>query len=365
MAVEFSPGQQQAIDAVADWYNNSDEQIFRLFGYAGTGKTFLAKTFAENLPAGHRCGVAAVTGKAAYVLNQKGCPASTIHRLIYRLVERSSPPKFELNPDSPLRSLKLLILDEVSMVGDKLGKDLESFGTKMLVLGDPAQLPPVGDAGRYINAEPNIMLKEIHRQAEGNPIISMATKVRHRKPLSIGEYGESTVEYQMRPDACIQADQLLVGKNKTRRLYNQAFRRHYNRGDSRGEGYPQPKDKIVCLRNNHQMGLFNGSIWIVRKVRKLNEDRLLDLISEDEKDTLKGVWACGSTFLDGKIPEYQKRDQNFFDYGYALTCHKSQGSQWDNVAIIDESAVFGEDRYKWLYTAITRAAERVTVFMRG
>jgi exodeoxyribonuclease-5 len=150
------------------------KQVFRLFGYAGTGKTTLAKELAKTVKG--RVLYATFTGKASLVLRKKGCEdASTIHSLIYKVevCEKTGEASFILNRDSDLADAALLIVDEVSMVG-RIWRRTCSASTKILVLGDPAQLPPVKDEGFFINAAPDVMLTEVHRQAQDNPIIRLS-----------------------------------------------------------------------------------------------------------------------------------------------------------------------------------------------
>ncbi|MCU0732158.1 MAG: AAA family ATPase [Hyphomonas sp.] len=155
----FSPQQDAALKAVAAWLRNPGrQQVFRLFGFAGTGKTTLAQHFAGGVDGPVLFG--AFTGKAAHVMHKKGCRgARTIHSLIYKLDDdqMTYEPKFRLNPDSDVAGAELVIIDEVSMVGEDLGRDLLSFGTPVLVLGDPAQLPPVKGQGFFTEAEPDVM----------------------------------------------------------------------------------------------------------------------------------------------------------------------------------------------------------------
>src|SRR5688572_1511980 len=186
--VDLSPQQDAALLAVSRWLKTGRPQVFRLFGYAGTGKTTLARRIADD--AGGEVLFAAFTGKAAQVMRNKGCRnARTIHSLIYRprgeKPEKETgelQPAFALNRTSEVRKAKLVIIDECSMVDEKLGRDLLSFGTPILVLGDPGQLPPVkageGGGGYFTEAEPDVMLTEIHRQARENPIIALAQTVR-------------------------------------------------------------------------------------------------------------------------------------------------------------------------------------------
>ena len=175
IALDWSPQQEMALYAVAQWLRRGAPQVFNLSGYAGTGKTTLAKEIARDAGTpGEDVLFGAFTGKAASVMRAKGCTgASTLHSLIYKVFEEpgeteDDPPRlvFMRNPKRPLAGAKLLIIDESSMVGTNLGRDVLSFGQPTLVLGDPAQLPPVKAAG-FFAGEPDIMLTEIHRQAKG------------------------------------------------------------------------------------------------------------------------------------------------------------------------------------------------------
>jgi len=404
--MQWSPQQDQALANVKDWIDNGDEQVFRMFGYAGTGKTTMAKELASGVKGDVLFG--AFTGKAAHVLQQKGCPARTIHSLIYRSREKGqttlkqleeqlallreelhmdgmSPdeinahkrvkdiqrlvtrerdslaqPAFQLNLDSDVRRAALVVIDECSMVDSRMGEDLLSFGTKILVLGDPAQLPPVKGEGFFTNAQPNIMLEEIHRQAADNPIINMATTVRQGKPLALGQYGTSRVidKSELNKDIALGVDQIIVGRNATRTNYNRRLREL--------KGYtgllPNKGERLVCLRNDHEVGLLNGAIWYADKVEDIGLDRvLMDL--KDDDDRLVSVEAH-THYFEGREKDlswWDKREAQEFTYGYALTCHKSQGSQWENLLVMDESTAFRESASRWLYTAITRAANSVII----
>ncbi len=160
--------------------------IFRLFGYAGTGKTTLAKHIAEGVDG--KVLFAAFTGKAALVMRRKGCAsASTIHSLIYKARESGEEvPSFDLWDDAPASKAKLIVIDECSMVDPELGRDLMSFGVPVLVLGDPAQLPPIQGGGFFTDAEPDVMLTEVHRQAQDDPIVRLSMDVRAGNRLAEG-----------------------------------------------------------------------------------------------------------------------------------------------------------------------------------
>jgi exodeoxyribonuclease-5 len=414
--MKWSPKQVQALDAVGRWLKTGSDgqQVFRLFGYAGTGKTTLAKHLAQSAGT---VGFATFTGKAAHVLRSKGClGAQTIHSLIYQPRERGTyrlddlkkqldalleqlkeerpdipedkveawlnsndnvrdlrrqiadeqkagrKPLFELKSEtSALREMDLLVIDECSMVGDEMARDLLSFGKKILVLGDPAQLPPVRGSGFFTEAQPDILLTEIHRQARDNPIIELATRIRNGEPLKIGTYGESRVIHRSQADKALYTshDQMLVGTNKMRRGCNDEFRRLLGRD---GSPFPVSGDKLVCLRNNGLLGLLNGSLWTVKKASGVFQHRIsLDIEPFDGAGLPMSVAAHDHFFRGDEPPFYEMKEAECFDYGYALTTHKAQGSQWDSVLVLDESGCFREHADRWLYTAVTRAAQRVTV----
>ena len=180
--------------------------MFRLFGYAGTGKTTLARHIADGVEGEVK--YAAFTGKAALVMRNKGCDdASTIHSLIYRAREtRDEQPTFELWDDAPASKAKLIVIDECSMVDAELGRDLMSFGCPLLVLGDPAQLPPIQGGGFFTDSEPDAMLTEVHRQAQDDPIVRLSMDVREGRELEVGRYGETEVvsRSELDPDRVMQ-----------------------------------------------------------------------------------------------------------------------------------------------------------------
>src|SRR6516162_5079289 len=260
----FTPEQDAALKAIADWWKSGRRRtpIFRLFGYAGTGKTTLAKHIAEGIDG--TVLFAAFTGKAACVMRSKGCDgASTIHSLIYKPKEQKEEnPTFELWRRAPASEAKLIIIDECSMVDAELARDLMSFNVPLLVLGDPAQLPPIQGGGFFTDAKPDAMLTEVHRQARDNPIVRLSMDIREGKSLLPGQYGDTQVvsHADLDPKRVIRADQILVGRNATRRAYNMRLR------ERRGFTDPLPAvgDKLVCLRNNRNKGLFNGSLWTVK-----------------------------------------------------------------------------------------------------
>lgn len=420
--IVLSPQQQEAADKIQDWFadDDPDRQVYRLFGYAGTGKTSSARAIVDNL--GIDALYAAYTGKAAYVLNSKGCPASTIHSLIYSPQEkvrqhlyqleahlatcedaterevlaaqiraersRLDSPDFILREDSLLRGAPLLVLDEVSMVGHQVAGDLLSFGTKILCLGDPAQLPPVDGGGYFINAPADHLLTEIHRSALDSPVTRLATSVRQSPPgdrtLGMGDMdGDSGRCQRINRQQLATFDQVLVGTNKTRW---QAI--HLLRGLHGLTGaLPMAGDRVMAIANSSEAGVFNGQQFTVLATRPASRDDKIILTVEDDSGDQRDLtaWTSGFASFDGE--KQAKREGRgtvaAMTYAQAITCHKSQGSQWDRVLVVDESWIFARSAtaeatqagkpvqeaaaaghlagQRWLYTAITRAAQQVVV----
>ena len=361
----FTPHQDAALSAASNWLKGARgrSSIFRLFGYAGTGKTTLVKHIAEGVDG--KVLFAAFTGKAACVMRSKGCySASTIHSLIYKARESGEEtPSFELWNDAPASKAKLIIIDECSMVDAELARDLMSFGVPLLVLGDPAQLPPIHGGGFFTDAKPDAMLTEVHRQAQDDPIVRLSMEIRAGNPLTQGQYGETQVVRRdaLDPKRVLDADQVLVGRNVTRRAYNARLRERRGFADA----LPMAGDKLVCLRNNRRKGLFNGGLWMVKERPKPRRQIIRMHLKPDEDlgERLIKVSVRPECFT-GTIEEFdwpQRKAYDEFDFGYVLTVHKAQGSQWDDVVLFDESDAFPDNRDRWLYTGVTRAAKRLTI----
>jgi exodeoxyribonuclease-5 len=362
--MDWSPEQEAALSAAARWLKAGTPQVFRLFGYAGTGKTTLARHLAEGVDGTVAFG--AFTGKAAHVMRSRGCAgAGTIHSMIYRpRGEGEEGPTFAINRDSAAARAALIVIDECSMVDEELGRDLLSFGKPVLVLGDPAQLPPVSGGGFFTAGEPDVMLTEVHRQAADNPIIRLSMAVREGGTLPYGEHGSSRVipRRQIGAEAILAADQVLVGLNRTRRAYNGRIREL----KAMPGATPAIGDRLVCLRNDKAKGLLNGSGWVVCEVRPPRGELLRYRVVPDEPVGYRHevpVTIHPAYFQDGAemLSPSERRRSDAFDFGYALTVHKAQGSQWDEVVLFNESGAFGEHRSRWLYTGLTRAARRITV----
>ena len=315
------------VDAwLKDFYStspkNRQRSWFYLAGYAGTGKTTLARHFASNID-GEVC-FAAFTGKASLVMRKNGCVgASTIHSLIYRTIEeKDGTIYFEINPQSPVSEASLIIIDECSMVNKEIAYDLLSFGVPVLVLGDPAQLPPVNGTGFFTECEPDVMLTEIHRQAKDNPIIHLATKVRQGIMPDYGEYGESKIIKKMKREDALNADQIIVGRHTTRETLNDKMRKMLGIHDE----LPVYNDKLICLKNDSQLGIYNGGIFIVSEILKSRSRDIMFMKVNGDDENIRPVLVKvhkSNFVIDVPKPHWKtEKELQQFTYGYAITCHK-------------------------------------------
>ena len=410
---ELTPDQQDAEELIKEWFLHLDTQIFVLCGYAGTGKTFLIDHAVKSLGlvAGKSAVFVAPTGKAASVLLRSGTPAGTVHSLIYtREEDIEVDENGEVISERFLRfvkkesidsSIQLIVVDETSMVSDEVLRDLLSFGVKCLFSGDPAQLPPVGGTNTLLTM-PCATLTQIVRQEEDNPIIQLASLARAGKRIPFGNYGDDVIvasKYSLSATArrrlFMEADQIIVGTNRTRESINREIRSYL--GIAASAILPVEGEKLICTLNNWgkkideagNFHLVNGIIGTCRNVEE-GEDGLarLDFKADFLDKEVEGLpfdtgifregryyFGYGDTayFLENgalvhessflKLRKLKVRREDTvcrFEFAYAVTCHKAQGSEYDFVVVFDESRFF-DDGARWLYTAITRAKKRLVI----
>jgi exodeoxyribonuclease-5 len=358
--ITLSEDQQKAFDRILDWIGEAGCSQLSLGGYAGTGKTTLLKHVIEELP--HVAQVMSLTGKAVSVLIKKGVDARTIHSTIYNVEIKDKKPIFHLKErlDDPV---DLFIVDESSMVSFELYDDLLSFNLPILWVGDHGQLEPIGRNPKVM-VDPDLKLEKIHRQAEGNPIIMFADKVRRGAyPEAIAERDCAEVRVvkktQIEQEWLSEADQVIVALNRTRvkiNKYVRRLRKPYH------PDMPVVGDKIVCLKNNRYEGLFNGlqgtisAVWpdknwpVYRAIVELDGGRFWQgEMLADQFNKLKGLVEAERAYWRA----------THWDYAYAVTCHKAQGSEWPSVVVMDEQAGPLWSPARWRYTAVTRASERL------
>lgn len=297
-------------------------------------------------------------------------------------------PRFGVNPDSAASETKLIVLDECSMIHDDMAADILSFRKPVLVLGDPGQLPPIKGEGAFTRRAPDVFLTEIHRQAAESPIIRLATMARLGQPIPYGRHGDGDdvwkiYKNQTNPamllSATAEGGQVICGLNATRLDLNNHLRRAA--GFDLHNPLPDEGSKIICLRNKNSIGLINGMFLELHGVK---ENPWKELAFDASIKTEDGDWAGGCD-LEGRPRELQVYTGHFEDhvsydrersdrdwknkrglveatYGWAITCHKAQGSAFDPTIIWDDHmSRHVQDRRKWLYTAISRAVSRLVI----
>ena len=415
MEIELTRDQENAKNLIAEWYLHTDNQVFVLSGYAGTGKTFLIDYIVRSvlrLRAGEEAVFVSPTGKAAANLVRNGTVAGTVHSLIYTRDEEDfgvdengeiielDELHFIKRPKIDER-IRLIIVDEASMLNETILNDLLSFNVKCLFCGDGAQLPPVnGTCSLLIN--PHYTMTEIVRQAADNPIIQLATMAREGRRIPYGNYGDkvcvigrNALKGEERERLFLKADQILCGRNRTRNELNAEIRGYL--GIHENETLPVEGEKLICTLNDWEQPLdkdgrfflVNGIIGRAAHVKEQMDDLATMEFTADFMQSKIDVPFDTGIFTKGRYSHrYGARaitlaggvvvsEDNYellrkvrtvkdepicrFEFAYAVTCHKAQGSEFDFVIVFDESWVFGDSQDRWLYTAITRAREKLLI----
>ena len=392
--MELTLRQQQGLKVAVARYQNK-EKYTGISGYAGSGKSTLVKFIVQSLP-----GVdpekdvvyATFTGKAAQVLLKKGNKnVSTLHKLLYESLPRPDGSWYR----KPVERIpyKIVVVDEVSMVPQSMIEQLFKYSIYLLALGDPFQLPPIqkDDVNTLLN-KPHVFLDEIMRQAQESEIIRVSMDIREGK--SIDTFNGSEVKIfnpaDFEESMLLWADQVLVATNQTRINLNNTMRRLLGR-----EGGPQDGDKVICLKNewdilaDNEDPLVNGTIGFLKNSYStyVNFPRFLgghhfdvlqsDFVSDggalfrdinmDKKMIMTGEKCCDwkTAYTIGRNLNHKHKLPKEFTYGYAVTCHKAQGSQWEKVLIVEEKFPFDKTEHaRWLYTALTRAEEKAVIIKK-
>ena len=393
--MQLTNKQEQGLKIALDRYKHG-ERYTVISGYAGTGKSTLVRFIIDALTG---AGIneeedvcyACYTGKACQVLiNMGNRNVSTLHKLLYESIPKSTggwirKPKTEI----PYR---IIIVDEVSMAPKQMMDMLFKHDVHVICLGDPFQLPPIDkDADNHLLDNPHIFLDEIMRQAADSEIIQLATKIRHFEPFTADMFAGNEVKILKHSDLNMGVlewgDQVLVATNATRVKFNNSMRESLGHGSR-----PEDGDKLICLRNywedlsDQANPLVNGTIGYLQNSYEsfLNlpywaKPRTLPIITGDfigeTGEYFGGFNMDKKLILEGEKTLDWKTSYRLnanvktchlvpfeFTYGYAITCWKAQGSQWDRVVVYEEGFPFDKTTHaKFLYTAITRAKEKVVL----
>lgn len=385
--MELTRKQEEGLRIAVERYHQNEPYTV-ISGYAGTGKSTLIKFIISALDVNpERVAYIAYTGKAAQVLRNKGCPtAMTAHRLLYKSLQRADGTFIHIPRESLNFDCDIVVVDEVSMLPKQMWELLLSHNVYVIACGDPGQLPPIGEENGILD-HPHIFLDEIMRQAAESEIIRLSADIRAGKIIK--PYKGSEINVVRQRDLCdgmfTWADQILCGKNITRHTMNT-----YYRNMRYGEDIPAPivGDKVICLKNNWDKitatgdALVNGTIGTIEEIATypnpwLNPMCIIDFAPEtiDETDPRDQVFH--ELLMDYKLittKEATVNKENFrmfpkqlrpeqFDYGYCITVHKSQGSEYDKVLVLEE-VLKRADHARWLYTAVTRASQKLTLVLK-
>ena len=381
--IELNHMQQAAVEKYLDWYHNPSKRIrpwFEISGAAGTGKTTVVGTISRELGlTEEQIAYMAFVGKATLALRQNGLPAKTIHSSIYNLTKVKKydehgvsyyvddfVKKPHLSPE-----LRQIVVDEGGMVGSKIGEDLLSYKIPTLILGDLKQLPPVMSKRMFLNA-PDVTLTEIVRQAKDSPIIYLSQLATHGIDIPYGIYGDNECvvihKDELNEDHLRESDIVICGTNKMRDIINNFMR-------SRIQGINVDRitvgDKLVCRQNcwnrsiDEDITLVNGLIGYVESIymEAGNADMLIDFRPEFTHKVFKKV-PINHSYIFKPYPDRIDTQIKYmngvaFEFGNAITCHLSQGSQYDTVLVYVENATNSLYFRQWLYTAITRAKKKL------
>lgn len=390
MSVELTNDQVYAIYDLENWWNGTGDQVFEISGRPGSGKTFLIRYFIDRIGLDLKnVAFVAFMGKAASVLSRNGLPGKTIHSTIYDYVERvardkdgkvifkeNGKPKiektFELK-EKISKKIKLIVVDEASMVDPKLGEDLLSFGIPVVALGDLNQLPPVFGKPFFLQ-KPNVVLRQIMRQAEGSPIVYLCNELLEGHNLHYGVYGNSAIirkseitDYHWRNN-----DIVLTGTNRLRFHINNFYRNEIYKINK--PEVPHVNEKVICRKNNwgqiidDNIPLVNGTTGFVDFVHKDSfngKTMKIDFRPDFTKSTFKNLEFDYKHLYARPGIEEDENPFGFyydkFEFAYAITVHSSQGSEWGKVLYLDESFMNSEDTKKLRYTAISRASESIVI----
>lgn len=416
--ITFSPDQSRAFESLLRWALRP-HGLLTFGGYAGTGKTTLISELAREV-GNKRIGFCAPTGRAASVLARKlreqglqitspgeqkeldFCghhhTCSTIHALAALPVE--DPETGEISgwkERQDIGQYDFLVIDEASMVGSDLYAMLQKFGIPILAVGDHGQLPPVMSSLNLMTS-PMVRLEKIHRQAESNPIIRLAKRIREGENIQAWHADgdaircvpkkdwkrvlEQTYEpaipdfYGDNPRPGLSPQEqlsrvVLCQTNAVRTQFNQATREILGRDQE-----PEDGDLVVCLRNIKYAGVFNGYRGILNRPTAdgdfvtgnvwfpAERQRLFGRFSRHQFGRNKTLSSFGDLLEYGLRADSWSQVGHLFDFAYAMTVHKAQGSEWPVVVLCKESRPWGmsRDNYqRWLYTAVTRTVERLVV----
>lgn len=384
--------QAEGLKTTLERYKQKEKYVV-IAGYAGTGKSTLVAHLIEALAdegidPSKDVVFSAYTGKACQVLQNKGNKnVKTLHKLLFKSIPL--PSGGYKREKRSIIEYKIVVVDECSMAPRELVNQLLNYPNIFVIFcGDSFQLPPVDkDADNHLLDNPHVFLDEIMRQAAESNIIRLSMDIRQGNPIQFGTFGDVMVipKAELTTGYYQWADQIIAATNNTRRSINYQMR---SLQGINGNG-PRSGDKVICLRNyddvfsvDGESYLVNGTIGYIEdsfhnfiKIPKMvgDEGTVETLVANFKTETgemYDGIEMDHNQFITEepsiswktsyKMSKRRMKLPYSFTYGYCITCHKSQGSQFDKVLVIEEKFPFDKEEHaRWLYTAVTRAAEKL------
>lgn len=389
--MELTAKQEKGL-MIAVQRHRDHEKYTVIAGFAGTGKSTLVKFIISALNVDYtKVAYVSYTGKAAEVLRKKGNEnAMTMHRLLYDSIPRPAGG-FIRKPKQRL-DYSVIVVDEISMVPKTLIDLLFKHQVYVICLGDPFQLPPIDkNEDNHLLDHPHIFLDEIMRQEAESEIIQLTMKIRNQEPIDYCTGNEIQVlqKHELNTGMLTWADQILTATNAKRQSINCQMRMLLGHGSD-----PEDGDKVICLRNywddcsTNGDPLVNGTIGVlsnsfrtwrdipfaahipIDRFEILQTDFIADNSIYEGTEVDYHMMLTGEKCCDWRVsyklgrlkPKYGDIVPREFAYGYAITCHKAQGSEWDKVLVLEESFPFDRvEHARWLYTACTRASEKLVL----
>jgi exodeoxyribonuclease-5 len=274
------------------------------------------------------------------------------HKKTIRDLMAEDLPVRKKEPIELIEKYDLVMVDESSMVNEAIGKDIMSFGIPTILVGDPFQLPPVKAKAFWHNLRPQTVLTRIERQKGIGAGIPLAgEKLRNGGQISRNESLSLHARNSLPETSWTQVDQIICGTHKTRERLCRFVRGQMGHSSA----HPQKGEKIVAVFNDKKRGIMNGELYTVLESELTRSGSVTRMKIQDPYGRIiESVDAWTRGFAGRSATDFLDDQFGKFWWGYAITCHQSQGSEWKNTIVCDDWPGDGHD--SWLYTAITRAS---------
>lgn len=401
--MNFTSEQNRAIENIARDLD-SGKTFTTLGGFAGTGKTTVLTELRGHIKGGLRVAFASFTGKSASVLRDKIIAANvykketdyigTIHGLMYKPITVKNFSESKGEWVESVRFVRqdridfdIILVDEASMVSSKIFSDMIDYNVQIVACGDSFQLPPVADLDNDSSiSNPDYLLEEVHRTAQDSNLVKLAHAIRTKQYLPIAPYRTEDITILNYFDGGREFLEKREYDSETVTLcFTNSVRQSINHGYRHKKGYKSnvilyPFEQIVCLTNNPTLGMMNGERFTIEFLSPPYDQPTVNVTVERQDGNFQEAYVHNTLKKFGKKNTVYNNDKKKnkkeppdpmvidADYGYAMTVHKSQGSEFKNVCLVDSGIYKGianskgnDDYLRWLYTGVTRSSEKLTI----